>query len=142
MMKATKKETKPISSIHQRNRKSSFVPIESQFTKKFKYNLRLNWSKYFSKKFAVCRSICNKIIQTPQRWLKEIDFKAIRNDTSLWLFEASLEGFLINYVMWALVGWKLNFITVLAWGFAVKQLLSINERLKNNGPIKTIPTKN
>ena len=141
-MKAIKKEIKQSSLIHQKIRTASFVPLESPDTKRFKYNLRLRVSKYINDKFIALKTICNKIIQKPQLWIHEVDFKAIREDTSMWLVEALIEGFVINFVVWALLGWRFNWITVLAWGFAIKQLLSIYWRLRKNGANTTIPKKN
>ena len=142
MMRAIKKEIKQSSSIHQRIRNASFVSLESPDTKKFKYNLWFKVSKYINDKFVVLKTNCNKIIQKPQLWTQEVDFKAIRNDLSMWLLEASIEGFVINFIVWVLLGWRFNFITILAWGFAIKQLLSIYERIRKDGSHETIPTKN
>ena len=141
MMKAIKKETKQSSLIHQRIRNASFVPLESHDTEKFKYNIRFRLSKYINRKFIALKTIRNKIINNPKLWLAEVDFKAIRNDVSMWLVEALIEGFVINFVVWALIGWKFNLITMFAWGFAMKQLLSIYWRLKKDGTNPTIPKK-
>ena len=141
MMKATKKETKQSSSIHQRIRNASFVPLESHDTEKFKYNLGFKVSKYINDKFIALRTIRNKIIQKPQLWVQKVDFKAIRNDVSAWVIESLIEGFVINFVVWALIGWKFNLLTMLAWGFAMKQLLSIYWRLRKDGSNSAISTK-
>ncbi len=141
-MRDIKKETKQSSLIHQKIRKASFVQIESKFTKKFKYNLSLRFSKYISKKLVALKVICNKIIQKPQLWIEEVDFRAIRDDTSAWVIEALIEGFVINFIVWALIEWKFNLVTMLAWGFATKQLLSIYWRLRKDGQHTTIPKKN
>ena len=140
-MKAIKTEIKQSSLIHQRIRKASFVPLESHDTEKFKYNIWLKVSKYINDKFIVLKTTCNKIIQKPQLWVQEVDFRAIRNDTSMWLTEALIEGFIINFVVWALIGLKFSLLTMLAWGFAMKQLLSIYWRLRKDGSNTTIPKK-
>ncbi len=140
-MKNIKEEIKQSSLVHQKIRNASFVPLESQDTDKFKYNISLRISKYINDKLVALKTICNKIIQKPQLWVAEVDFKAMRKDTSMWLLEASIEGFIINFFVWALLGWKFNLITVLAWGFAIKELLSIYGRLKKDGSNATIPTK-
>ncbi len=142
MMKAIKKETKQSSLIHQRIRKASFVPLESHDTESFKYNLGFKISKYINDKFVVLKTTPKRIIQKLRSWVQEVDFKAIRNDTSMWVVEALIEGFVINFVVWALIGWKFNLITMLAWGFAMKQLLSIYWRLRKNGTNPTILKKN
>ena len=141
MTKAIRKETKQSSLIHQRDKNASFVPLESHDTEKFKYYVIHRVNKYFNDKFIVLRTTCNKIIQKPQLWLQEVDFKAIKKDILLWSIETLIEGFIINFIVWALIGWNFNLITMLAWGFAVKQSLSIYWRLKQNGPSTTIPTK-
>lgn len=141
MMRHIRKEIKQSSLTHQKIRRASFVPLESYDTKKFKYNLRLNVSKYLNSRFVALKTICNKIIQKPQLWLNEIDFKAIRNDVSTWLVEASIEGFVVNFIVWSLLGWRFNLVTLFAWGFAIKQLLSIYWRLRRDGSNSTIPKK-
>lgn len=142
MMKLIKKETNQNSLIHQRIRNASFVPLESQDTEKFKYNILLRRSKYINDTLIVLKTFCNKIIQRPQLWLNKVDFKAIKSDTATWLIEASIEGFVVNFVVWALIGWRFNIATMFAWGFAIKQLLSIYRRLKKDGSNPTISYKN
>jgi len=137
-MKAIKKEIKQNSLIHQRIRNASFVPLESHDTEKFKYNLGFKISKYINDRFIALKTICNKIIQKQRLWAQKVDFKAIKNDVSIWLIEALIEGFVINFVVWVLLDWKFNLITMLAWGFAIKQLLSIYWRLKKDGTNSTI----
>ena len=140
-MEATKKETKQNSLIHQKIRNASFVPLESHDIEKFKYNYLFKTSKYINSKFLVLKTTCNKIIQRLQLWTHKIDFKAMRDDVSIWLIEALIEGFVINFIVWALLGWKFNLLTVFAWGFAIKQLLNIYWRLKKDGAHSTIPKK-
>ncbi len=142
MMKDTNKEIKQSSLIHQKIRKASFVPLESQDTEKFKYNLRFNLNRYFNKKLIALKRGCNRILQKPRLWFQQVDFVAVRKDISVWLFEATIEGVIINFSVWALLDWKFNFITVMAWGFAVKQILSIYWRLRKDGSDTTIFKKN
>jgi hypothetical protein len=141
-MKPIKEEIKQSSSIHQKIRNASFVPLESQDTEKFKYNPGLKISKYFNDKLIALKRSCNKIIQKPRLWLQEVDFIAIRNDVSAWFVEALIEGFIINFIVWALMGWKFSILTMIGWGFATKQLLSIYWRLRKDGANSTIPKKN
>ena len=141
MMKNTKKEAKLNSLIHQRIRNASFVSVEHPNTKKFKYNVLLRSSEYINKKFVALKALGTKIIQKPQLWVHKVDFKAIKNDVSLWLVEAFIEGFVINFIVWALIGWRFNLITMAAWGFAIKQLLSVYWRLRKDGANATIPIK-
>jgi hypothetical protein len=141
-MEATKEEIKQNSLIHQRIRNSSSVPLESHDIEKFKYNFLFRISKYINKKSLALKTNCNKIIQRLQLWTQDVDFKAIRNDVSIWLIEALIEGFVINFIVWALLGWRFNLLTMFAWGFAIKQLLNIYWRLrKKDGAHTTIPKK-
>ena len=141
MMRVIRREPKQSSSIHQTPHNASFVPIESRKTEKFKYAVWLGVSKYINDKLLALRTIRNKIIQKPQLWVQEVDFKSIRKDVSVWVVEAVIEGSVVNFIVWALMGWTFNLVTVLAWGFAVKQLLSVYWRLRRNGSPATIPTK-
>ncbi len=141
-MKAIKKETKQSSSIHQRVRSASFVPLESQHTEKFKYNILFRNGKYINDKFVAFKTLCKKVFQTGQLYTQKVDFKKIRDDVSAWIAEALIEGFGINFVVWALMGWKFSLLTMLAWGFAIKQLLGLYWRLRNkDGSNPTIPKK-
>ena len=141
MMKATSEEIKQSSSIHQRIRNASFVPSESHDTENFKYNLRFRISKYIHNKFIALKSPFIKIIQKVQLWASEIDFKKIRNDVSAWLVEAFIEGFTINFIVWALIDWRFNLVTMMGWGFAIKYILGIYWRLRKDGSNSTIPKK-
>ena len=142
MMSLIRKKARQNSLIHQRTRKASFVPLESQNSEKFKYNVKLKYSKYINKKFIALKTFCNKVIQKPGLWVQEVDIKAIKHDAFLWFMEAAVEGFIVNFAVWGIIGWKFNLITMLAWGFAVKQLLSIYRRLKKDGSASTIFNKN
>ena len=122
-------------------RNASFVPLESQENDKFKYYHALKIKKYLNDRLIVLQTILNKIIQKPALWTRNVDFRKVRNDTALWSLEALIEGVLINFAVWALLGWKFNLITVMAWGIAIKQLLSVYWRLKKDGTPTTIPTK-
>jgi len=141
MMKAIKKEIKP-HLLHQKIRNASFVPIESDNTKKFKYNIELRIGKYLNKRLLSLKAIGNKLTQRPQLWLKNVDFKSIIRDGSVWTVEALIEGTVINFVVWILIGWRFSLVTIFAWGFAVKQLLSLYWRLRRDGTNSTIFKKN
>jgi hypothetical protein len=141
-MNFIKKEEKQSSLIHQKIRNAAFVPIESYDTEKFKYNLVFIVGKYFNKKKIALERTLNTIIQKPRLYLLEIDFKAIKSDLFVWLTEALIEGFVINFILWALIEVKFTFLTMTAYGFAIKQLLSIYWRLRKDGANSTIPKKN
>ena len=121
--------------ILQKIRKAEFVTTESGITEKLKYNLRLKVNEYFGGKLTTLKNILNKFVQKNKLWMDKIDFIAIRNALALWFGEAIIEGFVVNFVVWTLIGWSFNWATIIGWGFAVKQSLSIYWRLKKNGPI-------
>lgn len=143
MMRVIKREIRQNLSIHHKIRNASFVSLESQETQKFKYNLVFIVSEYIKSKFIAFKNNCNKLIQRLRLWLTGVDFKTMNSHTSLWLLEALIEGFILNYIVWSLMGWKFNFITLIGWGFATKQFLGIYWRLKKeDGSLATILTKN
>lgn len=133
MMKDTKSETKQSSLIHQRIRNAGFVSLENQDTERFKYKIELNVSKYFNGKLNSLKAYYNKRIQGLQLQLNKIDSKSIKTDLSLWFAEVCVEGFVMNFIVWALMDWKFTVATMLAWGFLVKQFLSIYWRIKKDG---------
>lgn len=141
MMKATRKEIKQNSFIHQKIRNAKFVTTNFGETERFKYNLGFKVNKYINDKFIVLKTTCNKILQKPKIWFQYVDFKAILAGVSIWFSEALIEGFVINFIVWALLGWKFNLITWIAWGFVIKESLSIYWQFRKNGSTTTIPKK-
>jgi len=73
--------------------------------------------------------------------LDKFDFKAASTATMIWLMNAFVEGIIVNFAVWGLLGWRFNFITIMAWGFAVKQSLDLYWRLKINGTTTKLPEK-
>lgn len=139
-MKVMNINQKQSSLIHQKIRNASFVETEEN-SKRFKYNLDFSIFKYINDKFIILKTTFNKIIQGSRLQLDKIDFNAIRNQGAIWLLEAFIEGLLINFIVWALIGWRFNWATILAWGIMIKQLLSIYWRFRNDGTTTTIPQK-
>ncbi len=137
-MKAIKKGIKQSSSIHQKIKKASFVSLEPHDTEKFKYNILFRTGKYINDKFVALKTIYKRTVKAGQLYTQKVDFKKIGEDVSTWIIESLIEGFGVNFVVWALMGWKFNLITILAWGFAIKQLLSIYWRLRKHGTNSTI----
>ncbi|HED05380.1 MAG TPA: hypothetical protein ENI61_01690 [Ignavibacteria bacterium] len=122
--------------------KASFVPLNQINTERFKY-VPIYWVyKYISNGLIILKQYSNKITQRFSLWGQEFDFKKIKSESSIWLMETFIEGFLINFVVWALVGFEFNIITIFAWGITVKQILSIYWRLKINGSNPTVFKKN
>ena len=141
MMKHTKKEKQQSSLIHQKINKASFVNTEPEVTKRFKYNSYLFGNKYISDKLVALTNTCRKWYQMGGLKLNKFDFVSARNATLAWLVNAFIEGFIINFSAWGLLGWRFNLITIMAWGFATKQLIDIYWRLKTNGSNTKLPKK-
>ncbi len=142
MMKHIKKEKKKQSlSTHQKIRGAGFVSTEEENTQTFKYNSLFSPSRYVNEKFIALKNTCNKTKQTIQLKLNKFDFVLAGSATSVWLINAFIEGFIVNFSVWGLLGWRFNFITIMAWGFVVKNLLGLYWRLKTNGADTKLPQK-
>lgn len=121
--------------------KAAFVSTKSENTKRFKYNFRLRLGKYNNEKFTALKNTCKKIKEMVQLKLNKFDFGAAGIAAMIWLMNAFVEGLIVNFSVWGLLGWKFNFITIMAWGFVVKQSLDLYWRLKINGTITKLPEK-
>lgn len=117
------------------------VPYEIDNTKRFKYKFPLRLSKYKNEKLIALKNTCKKIKGIVQLRLDKFDFKAAGSATMIWLLNAFVEGLIVNFAVWGLLGWRFNFITIMAWGFAVKQFLDLYWRLKINGSTTKLPEK-
>ena len=120
--------------------KATFVPA-GRNTDRFKYNFTLITGKYINGKLIALKQTTNKIRGMVQLKLNKFDFRAARGATSTWVINAFIEGIIINFAVWGLLGWRFNFITIMAWGFAVKQFLDLYWRLKINGTNTKLPEK-
>jgi len=121
--------------------KASFVSVKKN-TDRFKYNFTLTTCRYINGKLIALKQTINKINSIVQLKLNKFDFKAAFGAASGWIINAFIEGLIINFSVWGLLGWKFNFITIMAWGFATKQLLDLYWRLKINGTTTKLPEKN
>lgn len=113
----------------------------SNNTKTFKYKFTLNLGKYINDKFIAIKNTCKKIKGVVQLQLNKFDFKTAGSISAIWLVNAFIEGVIVNFAVWGLLGWKFNFITIMAWGFAIKQLLDLYWRLRINGSNTKLPEK-
>lgn len=141
MMMNTKKEIKQNSSIHQRIRRASFVPVEPEQTKMFKYLLnffRLSKSK---EKITSFKRKFNSVIQNIGLWVNKVDWAKSRKDVSIWAIEVFIEGITLNFATHYLMGFNFSIPMIVAHGILVKQGLSIIWRLKQNGSNSTISYK-
>jgi len=122
-------------------RNAGAVHYESENTQRFKYKFPLKLSKYINERFIALKNTCRKIKGMVQLKLDKFDFKAASTATMIWLMNAFVEGIIVNFAVWGLLGWRFNFITIMAWGFAVKQSLDLYWRLKINGTTTKLPEK-
>ena len=119
----------------------AFVRVMDDNTKRFKYNFLLRLIKYNNEKFIALKNTCKKIRGIVQLKLDKFDFKAARSAMLIWLMNAFIEGLIVNFSVWGLLGWRFNFITIMAWGCAMKYFLDLYWRLKINGTNTKLPEK-
>ena len=136
---AIKKQPKLLNQTNKRN--AGAVHWESGNTQRFKYKLPLRLSKYINERVIALKNTCKRIKGIVQLKLDKVDFKAAGIATMVWLMNAFVEGLIVNFAVWGLLGWRFNFITIMAWGFAVKQSLDLYWRLKINGTTTKLPEK-
>jgi len=133
-MKLLTRRKKQLDSLNQTNKlNAGFVSLDSDNSERFKYKIPLRLSKYNSDAFTAIKNTCNKIKGVIKLKLDRIDFKKASSATTVWLLNAFVEGLIVNFAVWGLLGWRFNFITIMAWGFAITQLLDLYWRLKING---------
>ena len=120
---------------------AAFVSVIDEDTKRFKYKFPLRLSKYNKEKFIALTNTCKKIKGIVQLKLDKFDFNAAGIATMIWLLNAFIEGLIVNFSVWGLLGWRFNFITIMAWGCVVKQSLDLYWRLKINGKLTKLPKK-
>jgi len=141
-MKGMKERKNKLDQLNQTNKgNAKAMPLESDNTKRFKYKFPLRLSKYINEKLIATKNTCNRIKGIVRLKLDKFDFKAAGSATMIWLMNAFVEGLIVNFAVWGLLGWRFNFITIMAWGFAVKQSLDLYWRLKINGTITKLPEK-
>jgi|GEM_PF-3041166 len=141
-MKDTIRVKKQLEQLNQTNKRNAgAVPYESENTQRFKYKFPLRLSKYINERLIALKNTCIKIKGMVQLKLDKFDFKAAGIATMIWLMNAFVEGLIVNFAVWGLLGWRFNFITIMAWGFAVKQSLDMYWRLKINGTTTKLPEK-
>jgi len=120
---------------------TTFVRDMSGYTDNFKYKFPLTLSKYTNEKLIALKNTCKKIRGMVQLKLDKFDFNAAGIAMMIWLMNAFVEGLVVNFVVWGLLGWKFNIITIMAYGMAVKYSLDLYWRLKINGTNTKLPQK-
>jgi len=124
-----------------KNKGASFVSVDNKNTDRFKYNFTLKTGKYIDGKLIAIRYSVNKIRGMVRLKLDKFDFRVAVSSTSIWVINAFIEGLIVNFSVWGLLGWRFNFITIMAWGFAIKQFLDLYWRLRINGTNTKLPQK-
>jgi len=123
------------------NEETPFVRDMSGYTHNFKYKFPLRLSKYTNEKLIALKNTCTKTKQAVQLKLNMFDFKAAGAAMMVWLMNAFVEGLVVNFVVWGLLGWRFNIITIMAYGMAVKYSLDLYWRIKINGKHARLPEK-
>ena len=142
MMRGMKERKKQRELLKQTNKEEiAFVRVMDDNTQRFKYKFPLRLSKYINERFIALKNTCKKIRGMVRLKLDKFDFKAAGTATMIWLMNAFVEGLIVNFAVWGLLGWRFNFITIMAWGFVVKQSLDLYWRLKINGTTTKLPEK-
>jgi len=111
-------------------RKASFVNYEERKTFKYKYITLLKHKT--TAKLNHVFHLRHKMIQGLKLKLGIVDWVSAKRDATIWLFDATLEGLLLNYSFHFLLGAEMNIFTPFAYGFAVNELISIVRRLRND----------
>ena len=127
--------------MNPKSKGASFVFTDKKITDRFKYNFTLSGGKYINGKLIALKQTINKIKGIIQLKLNKFDFSFAIGAMSLWIINAFIEGLIVNFSVWGLLGWRFNFITIMAWGFAVKQILDLYWRLRINGTNTKLPEK-
>jgi len=141
-MKGIIRRKKDQNLLNQTNKNgAAFISIIDGNTQRFKYKFPLRLSKYKNEKFIALKNTCKKIKGIVRLKLDKFDFKAASNATMMWLLNAFVEGLIVNFAVWGLLGWEFNFITIMAWGFVVKQSLDLYWRLRLNGSTTKLSEK-
>lgn len=119
--------------------KARFVS-DSEKTERFKY-FKVLTNKYKPKNLKLqLKGSLNSLLSRPKLWVAKVDWKAVKSESISYLIEAGIEGFTANFATHFILGVPFNVATVFAHGFAIKQLLSIWWRVKQNGSTPTLPT--
>jgi len=138
-MNLTKKEIRQSLSSQINRQKAEFVTTNPRISDRFKYILGFSLNKYIGNRIIAINNIGKKLLSGPRILVQKVDFFAIRNQTIVWFTESLIEGLLINFAVWALLGWPFTPITMLAWGVVTKQAISVYWRLRKHGTTATIP---
>jgi hypothetical protein len=127
------------SQVNQKIRKAGFVAENSEKQERFLKMRKLNISRYFGEKSKNAWRFINTKLGKAREKLSKIDFKKMVSDGMLWLIEACLEGLVVNFALWGILEVRFTWVSFIAYGALIKEVLDIHKRIKDNGRNETIP---
>ena len=65
------------------------------------------------------------------------DFSTAFKEAAIWLVESAIEGFIANFALHEIFGVRMTVLTVVAYGFLIKEAVEITQRLLR-GPTSTV----
>lgn len=65
------------------------------------------------------------------------DFGTALKEAAIWLVESAIEGFIANFALNQIFGLRMTVLTVVAYGFLIKEAVDITQRLVR-GPTPTV----
>ena len=83
----------------------------------------------------------NSVIRKPSLWLDKIELETVKKDIVEWIIEVLIEGFIANFATHYLLGFEFSVMTMIAYGFVIKQFISIYWRLRKDGSGIKLPKK-
>ena len=124
MMSLIRKKEKQSSQIHEQLRKAAFVKERTRKNASFKYKTLYNNMLDRFKLFFI--------------FIPKFNWKQVKTDVFYWTVEVFIEGTLINFALWALMGWTLNLAKILAYGIAFKKGVELIQLIKKDGEPKKL----
>jgi len=125
-MNLIKKKEKQSSQIHEEIRKATFISEKTKKITRFKYE-KLYKPILDSAKFITLL-------------IKPFNWKQIIKDCAIWIIEAFIDGILINFATWALLGDSLTVAKILAYGIVMKKVIEFMALLKKDGEYSEVHT--
>ena len=120
--------------------KARFINVGQSRYKRFIYKLFPINS--IGKKYPQIKRYVNSIFGKLKLWIAQIDTKKTKIELRDWLIEAFIEGIPINFVVWALLGWRINPLTILAYGLGIKHIINLWWRFRVSNETSKLSYKN
>lgn len=137
---SSENRTRQSSFLNQKIRKAEFVQIKEE-AGDFKYGNEHSLNRKWTAWIANQKRRINTVMQKPRLWMSFTDWQKIRKDLTTWLVEAAIEGFSANFATHFLLGFPFDPWTMMAHGLAIKHVIDIYGRLKNNGSASKLPKR-